>query len=124
MLSYREDAELGIAEITIEGRITRQEFERVAERLEALIARHGKVRVLEHIKTFEGMDAAAFWEDIAFSLRHLNDFSRCAVVTDKHWVNLWSELLRPFTRCEVMHFEPHELEAARAWLAWPEGSAD
>lgn len=124
MLTYEENAELGTAEITIDGRVTREEFRAVADRLEALLKRHEQVRVLEHIKDFEGMDIDAFWEDIKFSLRHLNDFSRCAVVTDKNWVNLWSELIQPFIRCEVMHFEPHEIEAARAWLAWPEGSAD
>lgn len=70
------------------------------------------------------MDAAALWDDIKFSLRHLNDFSRCAVVTDENAINLWSELIQPFMRAEVVHFAPHELEAARAWLAWPEGSAD
>lgn len=124
MLTYREDADLGTAEVVIDGRVSRQEFERVAGRLEALIERHGKVRVLEFIKDFEGMDVDAFWEDIKFTLRHLNDFSRCAIVTDKNWINLWSELIQPFIRCEVEHFEPHEIEAARAWLAWPEGSAD
>ncbi len=124
MLTYTEDPKLGTAEITISGRVATDEFHAVAERLEKLIATHGQARVLEHIQSFEGMDAAAFWEDIKFSLRHLNDISRCAVVTEEHWVNLWSELIQPFIKCEVQHFEPSEIEAARAWLAWPEGSAD
>ena len=76
------------------------------------------------LEDFEGMDATAFWHDLKFSFRHLNDFSRCAVVSEKHWVSVWTEIVGPFIRCDVEHFEPGEIEAARAWLSWPEGAAD
>ncbi len=124
MLEYREDTDAGIVEITINGRISKAEFDDVADRIEALIAQHGKIRILEVINDFQGLEASAFWDDLKFSLRHLNDFSRCAVVSDKRWVNLWSALIQPFIECEVEHFDPAEIESARAWLAWPEGSAD
>ena len=42
------------------GRVSTEEFDRVASRLEAFIKRHGQVRVLEVVDDFEGMDAAAF----------------------------------------------------------------
>ena len=38
-------------------------------RAQAFIKRHRQVRVLEVIQDFEGMDAAAFWHDVKFSLR-------------------------------------------------------
>jgi hypothetical protein len=44
-------------------------------KLEAFIARHSKVNVLEVIEDIEGMDAAAFGEDFKFTLRHLNDLA-------------------------------------------------
>ena len=46
------------------GRVSTEEFDAVATKLEAFIARHGHVRVLEIVKDFEGMDAIAFWHDI------------------------------------------------------------
>lgn len=101
-----------------------EECDKVASKLEAFIARHGKVRVLEVVRDFEGMDAGAFWHDIKFSLRHLHDFSRVAVVSSEEIRNLWSALVAPFLRCEVEHFTPEELEAARDWLMWPEGAVD
>lgn len=116
MLDYREDAVTGVAEITVAGHVTTEEFDRVAAKLDALIATHGKVRVLEMIENFEGMDATAFWHDLKFSLRHLNDFSRCAVVSDVRWIDLWSQLIGPFITCEVKHFEPAQHDEARAWL--------
>jgi hypothetical protein len=106
------------------GRVSTEEFDKIAQKLEAFIKRHGHVRVLEVIKDFEGMDAGAFWHDVKFSLRHVHDFSRIAVVTNPDMHHLWSSLVAPFMRCEVEHFAPGEMEAARDWLMWPEGAAD
>jgi hypothetical protein len=124
MLSYKEYDNAQAVEIVLEGRISTQEFEALTERLEAFIARHGRIRVLEIVRDFEGMDATALWEDIKFSLRHLKDFSRCAIVANPNTRHLWSSLVAPFMSCDVEHFPPGEEDAARDWLMWPEGAAD
>lgn len=124
MLSYTEHDNAQAVEISLSGRVSTAEFDRVAEKLEAFIARHGQVRVLEQIKDFEGMDAAALWHDVKFSFRHLKDFSRIAVVANPDIHNLWSNLVSPFMQCEVEHFAPDQIEEARDWLMWLEGAAD
>jgi hypothetical protein len=121
MIDYREDGDL--IEITVDGRITRQEFDAVAARLEAQIRRHGRVRVLEQVKSFGGMDPATFWADVKFGLRHLNDFSRCAVVSDKRWISALATGVGKLVACEIRHFAPDEIAAARAWLDAPGGPA-
>jgi len=124
MLSYKEYDNAQAVEIELAGRVSTEEFDSVARKLEAFIARHGKVRVLEIVKDFEGMDAAAFWHDVKFSLRHLNDFSRIAIVCNPDTHHLWSALVAPFMSCAVEHFASGEEAAARDWLVWPEGAAD
>jgi hypothetical protein len=124
MLSYKEYDNAQAVEIVLEGRVSTEQFDALAGRLEAFINRHGRVRVLEIVKDFEGMDASAFWHDIKFSLRHLKDFSRCAIVANPNTRHLWSNLVAPFMACEVEHFAPNEEDAARDWLMWPEGAAD
>ena len=124
MLSYVEHDNAQAVEIHLAGRVSTEEFDRVAEKMQAFIARHGQIRVLEHISDFEGMDAAALWHDIKFSLRHINDFSRIAIVCDPHVRTLWSSLVAPVISCEVEHFEPDQIAEARDWLMWPEGAAD
>ncbi|MGK2923741.1 MAG: STAS/SEC14 domain-containing protein [Methyloceanibacter sp.] len=124
MLSYTEHDNAQAVEISLSGRVSTEEFDRVAQKLEAFIARHGRVRVLEEVKDFEGMDAVALWHDIKFSFRHLKDFSRIAVVANPEIHNLWSSLVSPFMECEVEHFAPDQIEEARDWLMWPEGAAD
>ena len=42
---------------------------------------------------------------------------------NKHLL-LWSSLVAPLMRCDVEHFSPGEMEAARDWLMWPEGAVD
>nr|WP_244500772.1 STAS/SEC14 domain-containing protein [Methyloceanibacter marginalis] len=59
MLTYTEHDNAQAVEISLSGRVSTEEFDRVAQKLEAFIARHGRVRVLEEVKDFEGMDAAA-----------------------------------------------------------------
>ncbi len=120
MLSYKEMDNLASVEIEISDRVTAEEFEATAKKLEAFIARHGRVQVLEIFHDFEGMDAGAFWSDFKFSLRHLKDFSRCAIVSDTKWFSPLSALAEPFIDCEVAYFQPEDLEAARNWLFWPD----
>jgi hypothetical protein len=124
MLSYKESDNLASVEIVISDRVTTEEFDATAKKLEAFIARHGKVRVLEIIHDFEGMDAGAFWHDLKFSLRHLKDFSRCAIVSDEKWFSPLSVLAEPFLDCEVAYFPPEDIDAARDWLHWPESAVD
>jgi len=120
MLSYKEYDNALAVEIVIKGFVSTQEFEDTAKKLEAFIARHGKVNVLEVIEDFEGMDGTAFWQDFKFSLAHLNDFSRCAIVSDGKWVTPWSEIVAPFFKGEVRYFPPDEIEgrARVAVVCW------
>jgi len=124
MLSYTEYDNAQAVEIHVSGKVSTDEFDRLARKLEAFIARHGQVRVLERISEFEGMDATALWHDLKFSLRHLKDFSRIAIVSEPYIHNLWSSFVSPFVACEVEHFEPDQIAEARDWLMWPEGAAD
>jgi hypothetical protein len=124
MLSYKEYDNAQAVEIVLDGRVSTAEFDALAVKLEAFIKRHGRVRVLEIVENFEGMDAAALWHDIKFSLRHLDDFSRVAIVCNPHTHHLWSSLASPLISCEVEHFAPGEEAAARDWLMWPESAAD
>jgi SpoIIAA-like len=124
MLSYKEYDNAQAVEIVLAGRVSTEDFAKIAQKLEAFIKRHGRVRVLEVIKDFEGMDAKAFWHDIKFSVRHLSDFSRVAIVANPGTHHIWSSLVSPFISCEVQHFVPGQEDAARDWLMWPEGAVD
>jgi len=116
MITYQEEPGTNLIEITVDGKVSRAEFDEIAANLEAAIARHGKVRLLEDIRDFRGMDPAAFWDDVKFSLRHMNDVSRAAIVTDERWIEWLVRVVGPALKAEVRTFTPAEADAARAWL--------
>ena len=47
MLYYKEYDNAQAVEIVLSGRLSTQEFDKIAEKLEAFIKRHGQIRVLE-----------------------------------------------------------------------------
>jgi len=124
MLSYKEYDNAQAVEIVLSGRVSTEEFDKVARKLEAFIERHGEIRVLEVIKDFEGMDAGAFWHDVQFSLRHVQDFSRIAIVTNPDVHHLRRASLRPSCAATSSISLAGEMEAARDWLMWPEGAVN
>ena len=122
MLSYKEYDNAQAVKIVLSGRLSTQEFDKIAEKLEAFIKRHGQIRVLE--VRLRGHGRRRLLADVKFSLRHVQDFSRVAIVINPDMHHLWSNLVAPFMRCDVEHFSPGETEAARDWLMWPEGAVD
>src|SRR5690349_21510627 len=54
MLAYKEYDNAQAVEIVLSGRVSTEEFDKVARKLETFIERHGEIRVLEVIKDFEG----------------------------------------------------------------------
>jgi hypothetical protein len=116
VLDFREDAGDDLVEVVVDGRVSKAEFDAIATRLEAAIARHGKLRVLEVVRSFGGIDPSAFWADLKFGLRHLNHFSRCAVVSDRRWIEVFAKGVDKLIACEIRHFPPEQIDAARAWL--------
>jgi len=53
-IKYHEHATQPVFEIEVAGKITQADMDSVLPRLEAFLQRHGKVRMVEVIPTFEG----------------------------------------------------------------------
>ena len=51
---YTEDPELPVIELRVLGRVTQHDMDEILPKIEAFIARHGKVRIVEVIEKFEG----------------------------------------------------------------------
>ena len=121
MLEYREIPDTNIVEFTIDGAISAAEFDEVIASFEASIARHGKIRVLEHVRSLGGVPPSKWWEDIKFGFKHMRDISRAAVVAEATWIEIFANLVNPFLAAEVRYFKSAEIDKARAWLREPTG---
>jgi len=116
MTEYNEDPDTGIAEIVVDGKITKEDFEHVSERMKTFIANQGQIKFLEEISNFKGFDPSVVTQGIRFDIEHLKDISHCAVVTDMGWIGPFARAAGVFISCEIRVFGSGEKDQAQAWL--------
>ena len=68
------------------------------------------------MKNFGGIEIEAFLEDFKFSIRHLRDFKRMAIVGDRRWLEWLTKAFDPLVKTEVKYFSPGQMEEAWGWL--------
>ena len=116
MITYITDPTDGVVELTVEGGITRPDYDRVVAEMEGAIARFGRLRLIEVIRDVGAIDSSIWWQDIKWAYHHLKDIARCAVVTDKGWIGSITRAVGALIPAEIRVFPTAELEAARAWV--------
>lgn len=113
---YVEYPEDRTVELRVEGRVSAEDFENIAGRMEAFIRQHGKVKIIEVVHDFDGFDMSILRDAIDFDREHLKDFTHCAVVSDSGWIGPFARLMSQFLDMELRVFRMEELERAREWL--------
>ncbi|NEP18866.1 MAG: STAS/SEC14 domain-containing protein [Leptolyngbya sp. SIO4C1] len=117
MIEYRNTLGSNIVELTVAGKITEADLDQVVAQLKVDIESQGKLRLLEEIRSFEGIDPIALWKDAQFGLQHVDDFTHVAVVAEAEWVRTIAAAADNLLSAKVKAFEQADLAAARTWLA-------
>jgi hypothetical protein len=68
-------------------------------------------------KEFEGVTLEGFWEDLKMGLSKFSKWKRCAVVTDKDWIETALRAFGWMSPGDVKAFEPGQEADAAAWAA-------
>lgn len=107
-----------VVAVEAKGRIEADDYENtLIPEIEARISKEGKVNLLYVLgPDFEGFSAGAAWEDAGLGLRHIGDFARVAVVSDKAWVRGAVRMFAPLVGAEVQAFRMEELDKAKEWI--------
>ena len=116
MLEIRERPGSNIVELTVDGRITREDFDKAVAVLDKKIAEHGNVRLLEEVKRVGAVEPSLIWEDLKWVFAHFKDITKTAVVADRKWIELYTRIVKPFVKIEIRYFDGSEIEEARRWL--------
>lgn len=116
-IKYKNNPNSNIVEIYVDGKITETDLERVISLLKVDLQKHGKLRILEDIRSFEGIDPIALWKDLQFGLSHINDITHAAVVADAKWMRTFAEALDNVLSAKVKAFESAQIDEAKVWLA-------
>jgi hypothetical protein len=116
-VELQEKAGGEVVEVTVTGKLDREDYHRFVPELERLIAEHGKIRVLMEVRDFHGWTAGALWEDTKFGFKHFQDIDRLAIVGEKGWEEGMAHFCKPFTTAEVRYFDREDAADAQAWIA-------
>lgn len=119
---YKEIPENKTVELTVDGKVTKEDFERVSGLLHKFIEEHGTARLIEIIKAFKGFDPSVVLDGIKFDMQHLRFISHCAVVSDIGWISPISKAAGAFMSTKLRTFTLNDLNKAREWLNNPDVS--
>ena len=110
--------------VTYSGSITGNDLDAALDRLEAMLAKPGKIHFFIEMKKIESMELAAMPHHFARSLPlfgKLDRFGRVAVVADQAWIRVLTRLesaMLPNISYRV--YEPEEREEALDWAVGKE----
>ncbi len=102
--------------VHVSGKIAKADYASFVPAFERLVLLHGKLRVLFDMTGIRGWDAAAFWADIKFDLKHFADMKRLAMVGEKKWQHHVATFCKPFTLATVRYFDHADSAEALKWL--------
>lgn len=111
------DRDRKLAELRVDGRVSRADFDRIAPEFEAFVEECGQIRLLEVIETLGGFDPSLLWDGMKLDLKVIPHISHCAVVSDIGWLSPLSKAAGALISTRLRTFALSEEEAARAWLA-------
>ena len=102
--------------IAVDGKLTREDYDVLIPFFENRINEFGAISVLCDMTQFTVMEVAAFWEDLKFSIAHLRDFNRIAIVGDQRCLNWYAKFLNPLVKTEVRCFPIEQISDAWEWM--------
>lgn len=117
MLSYENKPGTGFAEIVVDGKISDEEMNAVMTAMKADLDTGGRLKLLEDVRAFEGMEPAAFFKDPRFGIAMAKGISHVALVTDAHWLKVVAETFSFVSPAKIKVFERAKIDEARTWLA-------
>ena len=105
-----------VATLTLDGKVTKEDFEEVAGPLERFIEANEKVRILEVIKSFEGFEPSVLIRGSGFDLRNMSKVSHVAVVSDIGWISPITQAAAAVTPIRMRSYGLSAMAEAREWL--------
>ena len=104
--------------VEVSGKLTHEDYvEGMLPLCDEMLEKHKPLKMMLVIaKDFDGMELSAMWDDMSYGIRHWNDLSHIAFVTDKGWVRNMTALFKPFFPGEVNFYRLDEVDQAKDWI--------
>jgi len=119
MITFNQQESSSVLELAVTGKLTHEVYEVFRPKVEEMVRKHGKIRLLFDIAEIHGWEIPTLWEQTKCAAGSFADISRIAIVGNRAWEKAMSPFCRPFTRAEIRHFNKFENLQARSWLEQP-----
>ena len=115
MLTVQMDEAAAFLELTIDGQIGKDDFQRAVDAVDQLLKSHPKIDVVEVVRGIGWIEPEVWWKDMVFHLSHGVFVRHAAVVSDQGWVGPLTRLFAPLYPAAIRSFQMSEIKDARAW---------
>jgi len=106
-----------LIEVTLSGKLTKEDYEHFLPEVESLIKKYGQVRMLVKMHDFHGWTLGGLWQDIKFDFKHFTHVERLALVGDSKWEAGMAVFCKPFTTAKVRYFDEAKAVEAHEWIS-------
>ena len=98
------------------GKLTHHDYEIIIPMLEEALkeVKDPKVKALIDATELEGWELRAAWDDLKLGLKHGKEFTKIAIIGNKHWEEAATKMASWFMSGETEYFENYN--AAIDWL--------
>ena len=121
MIERIHDMPAGTIGFRAAGKFTHEDYRKVLEPALREAVESGEIRMLFALTAFEGLEPAAWFDDIktglGLGIGHHSAWKRSAIVTDVDWVGKAYQLFAWMTPGEVKVYGLEQLEDAKSWVA-------
>jgi hypothetical protein len=115
MLKKLDEGRGNVLGYEVTGKLTEEEYERLAEDFKAVVAEHGKVRLLLYMPETPRVASGAVLEDLKLA-PYTRDIERYAIVGDVALADQAEKLGNVVLGGEMAHFEGSRYEEAWRWI--------
>ena len=116
MYRILDDSHDHVVGISVDGKLTKEDYNVLIPFFENRITESGGMSLLCDMTQFTGIEVSAFWEDFKFSIQHLQDFKRIAIVGDQLWLNWSRSIMKPLVKTELRYFPFVQINNAWEWV--------
>ncbi|MDO1445416.1 STAS/SEC14 domain-containing protein [Rhodocytophaga aerolata] len=116
MFQYVDEHADNLVAVIVSGLLEKADYTRLLLEVENKINRYGKIDIYWEMVDVDGWDLQGILHELTFDLKHLNDINRAAIVGDRKWEEVVTNVAQHFTTAEVKFFEPAEREQAMTWV--------